>query len=326
MARRLDAGEITGFADRFEALAGNMERVIQGKDDVVRLSLICLVAEGHLLIEDVPGVGKTSLAKALAASLGCEWHRIQFTPDLLPSDVTGVTVWNRGTGGFEFRPGGVFAQIVLADEINRASPRTQSALLEAMEERQVTVDTTTYRLPSPFMVIATQNPIEHQGTYPLPDSQLDRFLMRIDVGYPDHRSEMTILETHGVTEPILDLPPVASTGDVERMIDIARAVHVAPSIRAYIVDLADTSRAHPALALGMSPRSSLALQRAARARAAALGRDYVIPDDVKALAGPVLRHRLTLNAEADMSGTTVADVLGDILATVPVPTGRAAAG
>jgi len=324
MARQ--RSDIASCAQRFEAIATNVEQVIQGKDDVIRLALVCLLAEGHLLIEDVPGVGKTSLAKALAASLGSGWHRIQFTPDLLPSDVTGVNVFNRATGAFEFRPGGVFAEIVLADEINRASPRTQSALLEAMEERQVTVDSTSYRLPSPFMVIATQNPIEHQGTYPLPDSQLDRFLMRIDMGYPDHHAEVAILETHAATDPIDDLRAVATARDVTDMVAGARQIYVAPPIRSYIVDLANTSRDHPAVALGMSPRSSLALQRAARSRALSLGRDYVLPDDVKSLARPVLEHRLTLNPESEMSGVVVGEVLDEVLASVPVPTGRAAAG
>jgi MoxR-like ATPase len=317
---------MAGFAERFEAVASNVERVIQGKDEVVRLALVCLVAEGHLLIEDVPGVGKTSLAKAMAASFDCQWHRIQFTPDLLPSDVTGVNVYNRANGQFEFRPGGIFSEIVLADEINRASPRTQSALLEAMEERQVTVDTTTYRLPSPFMVIATQNPVEHQGTYPLPDSQLDRFLMRIDVGYPDRQAEVAILETHGAADPVDHLEPVLSTREVEAMIATARELHVAPSIRSYVVDLAAASRQHPSVTLGMSPRASLALQRAARARAASLGRDFVTPDDVKELAAPVLEHRLTLSPEAEMSGVGVREVLGEVLGAVPVPAGRLAAG
>jgi MoxR-like ATPase len=317
---------MASFAERFEAVASNVERVIQGKDDVVRLALICLVAEGHLLIEDVPGVGKTSLAKAMAASFDCQWHRIQFTPDLLPSDVTGVNVYNRANGRFEFRPGGIFSEIVLADEINRASPRTQSALLEAMEERQVTVDTTTYRLPSPFMVIATQNPVEHQGTYPLPDSQLDRFLMRIDVGYPDRIAEVTILETHGGADPVDELTPVVSAKEIEAMIAMARQLHVAPSIRSYVVDLAAATRQHPGVTLGMSPRASLALQRAARARAASLGRDFVTPDDVKELAPPVLAHRLSLSAEAEMSGVAVREVLGEVLGSVPVPAGRLAAG
>ena len=283
---------------------------------------MCLVAEGHLLIEDVPGVGKTSLAKALAASLDCTWGRIQFTPDLLPSDVTGVTVYNRATQTFDFRPGGIFANIVLGDEINRASPKTQSALLEAMEERQVTVDSTTYHLERPFMVIATQNPIEHEGTYPLPESQLDRFLMRLRMGYPARKSEIEILDTHGTTSVVDDLGPVASAADVEAMIEVAQAVHVAPSLKAYIVDLADATRRHPDLGLGVSPRAALGLQRAARSQAASVSRDYVVPDDIKALAGPVLEHRLALTPEAQMRGVARGEALDEAVATVPVPTGR----
>ena len=310
------------FGRAFESVAQNIETVIQGNPESIRLVLVCLIAEGHLLIEDVPGVGKTTLAKALALSLNCEWHRIQFTPDLMPSDVTGVTVYNRNKSTFEFRPGGVFANVVLGDEINRASPKTQSALLEAMEEQQVTVDATTYRLPSPFMVIATQNPIEHEGTYPLPDSQLDRFLMRIAMGYPDRDAEIAMLDTHGGLNPIDDLGAVASAGDIQRMIDIAREVHLAPSLKGYIVDLAEATREHTSLALGMSPRASLAMQRVARARAASLGRDYVVPDDLKELAKPVLEHRLTLTPEAALAGSDAGEVLDDILARVPVPTGR----
>ena len=257
-----------GFAETFSSIADNVERVVQGKPDVVELALLCLVAEGHLLIEDVPGVGKTSLAKALAASIDCRWARIQFTPDLLPSDVVGVTIWNRATNEFEFRPGVVFANLVLGDEINRASPKTQSALLEAMEERQVTVDGRTHELEAPFMVIATQNPIEHEGTYPLPDSQLDRFLMRITVGYPERDAEIDILDTHAADAVIDDLQPVATAKDLLAMSVAAREIHVAPSLKGYLVDLADASRRHPALALGMSPRATLSLQRASRARAA----------------------------------------------------------
>jgi MoxR-like ATPase len=323
--QRAAARRETRFADTFEAIVENCQEVIQGKADAIRLALMCLVAEGHLLIEDVPGVGKTSLAKALAGSLDCEWNRIQFTPDLLPSDVTGVTVYNRATGSFDFRPGGVFANVVLGDEINRASPKTQSALLEAMEERQVTVDTTTYQLPSPFIVIATQNPTEHEGTYPLPDSQLDRFLMRIRMGYPDRLAEIEMLDAHGGDDPIDKLGPVATAEDVRAMSAVAREVHVAPSVKAYIVDLATATRDHPSLSLGMSPRAALALQRASRARAAAAGRDFVLPDDVKALAGPVLEHRLILTPEAALGGTRPADALDDVLAAVPVPTGRGVA-
>ncbi len=310
------------FAERFEAVVDNVELVIQGKDDAVRLALVCMVAEGHLLIEDVPGVGKTSLAKALARSLSGDWNRIQFTPDLLPSDVTGVTVFSRSTETFEFRPGGVFANIVLGDEINRASPKTQSALLESMEERQVTVDATTYRLPSPFMVIATQNPIDHEGTYPLPESQLDRFLMRITMGYPDRDAEISMLEAHATASVIDEIQAVADPEDIDAMADVARYTHVAPALRAYIVDLASASRSHPSVALGMSPRAALALQRAGRALAAARGRQYVIPDDLKFLARPVLEHRLMLTPEAQLGGATVADVIDEVLNLVPVPTGR----
>ena len=313
-----------GFASAFERIVGNVEQVIQGKDDAVRLALVCMIAEGHLLIEDVPGVGKTTLAKALATSIRCEWSRIQFTPDLLPSDVTGVTVFSRSKNSFEFRPGGIFANIVLGDEINRGSPKTQSALLEAMEERQATVDATTYRLPSPFMVIATQNPVEHEGTYPLPDSQLDRFLMRTPMGYPDRQAEIEMLDRHGDDlDTVADLEAVATPNDIEAMVAAARAVHVAPSLKGYIVDVAEATRNHPRLALGMSPRAALALQRAARARAASLGRDYVVPDDLKALAIPVLEHRLMLTPEAQLEGSDAGEVLEDILETVPVPTTRA---
>ena len=324
MVRQRAAADMTTFADGFESIVDNVERMIQGKTDAIRLAVLSLVAEGHLLIEDVPGVGKTSLAKALAASLGCAWQRIQFTPDLLPSDVTGVNVYSRATGSFEFRPGGVFANIVLGDEINRASPKTQSALLEAMQERQVTVDANTYTLPSPFMVIATQNPIEHEGTYPLPESQLDRFLMRIAMGYPDRAAEIEMLDLHGGTGAVSvdELEPVTTTERVAAMTAAARAVHVAPGLRGYLVDLAETTRRHPSLALGASPRATLALQGAARARAASLGRGYVVPDDVKALAGPVLEHRMVLTPEASIAGVAGTDVLAEVLDAVPVPAGR----
>ena len=324
MVRQRTAADMSTFADGFEAIVDNVERMIQGKTGAIRLAVLSLVAEGHLLIEDVPGVGKTSLAKALAASLGCAWQRIQFTPDLLPSDVTGVNVYSRATGSFEFRPGGVFANIVLGDEINRASPKTQSALLEAMQERQVTIDASTYALPTPFMVIATQNPVEHEGTYPLPESQLDRFLMRIAMGYPDRAAEIDMLDLHGGPEPVTveELEPVTSTGRVVAMTEAARAVHVAPGLRGYLVDLAEATRRHPGLALGVSPRATLALQGAARARAASLGRGYVVPDDVKALAGPVLEHRLVLTPEAAIAGVTGADVLAEVLDAVAVPAGR----
>jgi MoxR-like ATPase len=320
--QRQVARNVSAFAQFFDAIVDNIRTVIQGTEESVRLALVCMVAEGHLLIEDVPGVGKTTLAKALAQSLEAEWHRIQFTPDLLPSDVTGVTVYNRNKGTFDFRPGGVFANVVLGDEINRASPKTQSALLEAMEEGQVTVDAKTYKLPRPFMVIATQNPIEHEGTYPLPDSQLDRFLMRIHMGYPQRDAEITMLDTHATTNIIDDLTSVASAQDIESMIEVARGIHVAPSLKGYIVDLAEATRRHPNLALGMSPRSALALQRAARALAAASGRDYIVPDDIKGIARPVLQHRLTLTPEARLGSVESSDLLDDILRSVPVPTGR----
>ena len=307
------------FARDHAALVANIGRVIQGKPEVIELVLLCLVSEGHLLIEDVPGVGKTSLAKTLAASIDGTFGRLQFTPDLLPTDVVGLTVWNRNTSGFEFRPGPVFANVVLADEINRASPKTQSALLESMAETQVTVDGSTYPLASPFMVIATQNPIEHEGTYPLPESQLDRFLMRVSVGYPSAESELEILDTHGDHDVFDDISAVLTAADVQAMADAVKRVYVAPAIKAYLVDLANASRRHPQLALGMSPRATLALQRVARARAAADGRAYVVPDDLKAMAEPVLAHRLLVTPEAQMQGTSAGDALMEVLRSVPIP-------
>jgi MoxR-like ATPase len=310
------------FSDYYADVLANIEHVIQGKPEVIELVLLCLVSGGHLLIEDVPGVGKTSLAKALAASIDGSFGRVQFTPDLLPTDVVGLTVWNRNRSEFEFRPGPVFSNIVLADEINRASPKTQSALLEAMAEAQVTVDGTTYQLADPFMVIATQNPIEHEGTYPLPESQLDRFLMRVSVGYPSPAAELEILDTHGDHDALVDIAPVVSAAQVEALAAAARGVHVAPGLKTYLVELANTSRRHPALALGMSPRATLALQRVARARAAANGRSYVLPDDLKALAEPVLAHRLLVTPEAQLQGITAADALSEVLRAVPVPAGK----
>jgi MoxR-like ATPase len=303
----------------FDALLANVERVIQGKHEPVRLALVCLFAEGHLLIEDVPGVGKTSMAKAIARSIDGTWSRIQFTPDLLPSDVTGVSVWNRLENEFEFRPGGVFADVVLADEINRASPKTQSALLEAMEEHQVTVDAHTYALPRPFMVIATQNPIELEGTYPLPEAQLDRFLMRIQMGYPSHDAERAILETHGSHASVEEIAPVTSAAEVVAGALAVADVHVADNLKAYIIDLVTATRQHRDLALGVSPRGALALQRAARALAASIGRDYVTPDDVKSLAVAVLEHRLLLAPDAQLRGAAPGDVVRELLASVPVP-------
>jgi MoxR-like ATPase len=322
MTAQATTSEATSFAQLFDTIAANVEKVIQGKPDVVALALICLLAEGHLLIEDVPGVGKTSLAKALANSIDCTWKRVQFTPDLLPSDVVGVTVWNRGTDRFEFRPGPVFANIVLGDEINRASPKTQSSLLEAMEERQVTVDGTSYHLRSPFMVIATQNPSDHEGTYPLPENQLDRFLMRITIGYPERRAELEILDIHAAQTLQPEVGPVATAAQVDSMAAAVRTVHVAPAVKGYLVDLAEASRRHPGLTLGMSPRATLSLLRAARARAAASGRNYVIPDDAKALAVNVLSHRLVLSPDAQLQGADARTVVQEILASVPVPTSR----
>jgi MoxR-like ATPase len=310
------------FSDFFDSIVDNIERVIQGKRDVIELMVLCLVSEGHLLLEDVPGVGKTNLAKSLATSVECSFGRVQFTPDLLPSDVVGLTVWNRGDNSFDFRRGPVFNNIVLADEINRASPKTQAALLESMAEGQVTVDGITYPLTPPFMVIATQNPIEHEGTYPLPESQLDRFLMRVSVGYPSPNAELEILDMHGDHDPFRDITPVVATADIENMAAATRKVHVAPSLKAYLVDLAQATRRSAHLALGVSPRATLALQRVGKARAAAQGRGYVIPDDVKALAVPVLAHRLLVTPEAQLQGIGPSDALGEVLRAVPVPGGH----
>jgi MoxR-like ATPase len=308
-----------GFAETFEAIATNVERIIEGKAEVIRLALIGLAAEGHLLIEDVPGVGKTMLAKAIARSINCEWRRLQFTPDLLPSDVTGVGVYDSELKHFVFKPGPIFANIVLGDEINRASPKTQSALLESMEEHQVSVDGVTYALPRPFMVMATQNPIEHVGTYPLPESQLDRFIMRLSMGYPDAASSLRILDRHGATEPVYSLEAVVNEEGVVALIEGARLVHAAEALKRYIVDLAEATRTHPGVSLGASPRACLYLLRAARAKAASEGRDYVLPDDVKSLAKPVLAHRLLLSPQAQSRGRTQDDLVTELLSTVPVP-------
>jgi len=311
------------FSDLLEALTGQLERVLHGKRDVIRLALVGLFAEGHLLIEDVPGVGKTSLAKAIAHTTGGAWRRVQFTPDLLPSDVTGVSVWDRARNDFEFRPGGVFANVVLADEINRASPRTQAALLEAMEERHVTVDATTYALPRPFLVIATQNPIELEGTYPLPEAQLDRFLLRLRIGYPARDAEISVLAAQGSGDIEPDqLPQVTNAETVGAWVRELQRVHVAPELQAYIVDLAEATRHHRDLMLGVSPRGAIALQRAARVLAAGQGRTFVIPDDVKGLAPAVLAHRLVLSPEAAMRGVDPAAVLDTVLDSVPVPASR----
>lgn len=310
------------FARAVGSIVANVERVVHGKRDAVELAVVCLLADGHLLIEDVPGVGKTSLAKALAASIHCSWRRVQFTPDLLPADLVGVSVWKRSTDTFEFQPGPLFANIVLTDEINRASPKTQSALLESMEERQITADGTTYALPSPFMVIATQNPIEQEGTYRLPESQLDRFLLRLSLGYPGRAAELDILDNPSAHEALEKLDPVITDAEVVALIDAVKHVHLADPLRSYLVDLAEASRRHPALLLGLSPRATVQLARAVRARAAAHGRDYGTPDDVKALAVAVLAHRLVMRPEAAGRGISADDVVHELVSTVPVPTRR----
>jgi len=311
--------ELTRTAD---AIRSAIESVIDGKPDAVRLTLTVLLAEGHLLIEDVPGVGKTMLAKALARSVDCSVRRVQFTPDLLPSDVTGVSAYNQESREFEFKPGPVFANIVVGDEINRASPKTQSALLECMEERQVTVDGTTYELQAPFMVIATQNPVEMEGTYPLPEAQRDRFTARVSMGYPSAEAELEMLDTHGSTSPLDDLHPVAEAEDVRRLIETVRTVHVAAGLRRYAIELVGATRGSPDLRLGASPRATLHLLRAARAYAALDDRDYVVPDDLQELAVPVLAHRLLPTAEAQVARRMPADVVADLVEHVPVPDQR----
>ena len=317
------APRAAAIGDAIERIATNVEQVILGKPDVVRQLVLCLVAEGHVLIEDVPGVGKTTVAKALARSVDTTFGRVQFTPDLMPADVLGVNVWNRASGGFELHRGPIFTGIVLADEINRASPKTQSALLEAMAERHVTIDGETHAMARPFMVLATQNPIEHEGTYPLPESQLDRFLMRLSIGYPARDAERQMLqELDGEGDAAASVEPVVSTAEVRALSAALTEVHVAPALQGYLVDLAEASRRHPHLALGMSPRSTLNLQRVARARAAAVGRHFVTPDDIKVLAEPVLAHRLVATPEAQMQGITGAEALDDVLRAVPVPTAR----
>ena len=300
-------------------VATAVESVIEGKAEAVRLALTVLLAEGHVLIEDVPGVGKTMLAKALARSTDCSVRRIQFTPDLLPSDITGVSAYNQERREFEFKPGPVFANIVVGDEINRASPKTQSALLECMEERQVTVDGTTYPLAPPFMVIATQNPIEMEGTYPLPEAQRDRFTARISMGYPSAESELAMLDAHGSSSPLEALEPVARAEDMRELIAAVRRVHVADALKQYVIKLVTATRSTPELRLGASPRATLHLLRASRARAALDGRDFVIPDDVQALALPVLAHRLLPSAEAMVARQLPEQVLAAIVGQVPLP-------
>ena len=301
-------------------LLNNIRRVIVGKDDAIELALIALLCKGHVLIEDVPGVGKTTLAASLAKSLDCSFGRIQFTPDIMPSDITGFTMCNMKTGEMEFKPGVVMAQILLADEINRTSPKTQSSLLEVMEEGQVTVDGTTYQLPQPFMVLATQNPIDFVGTYPLPEAQMDRFFLRIRIGYPTIEEEMDVLGRHsGQESPIKSLQSVAGAVEVMEMQSHVGSVYSSPEARNYVATIAAQTRQHQALQLGISPRGAIALLRSAQASAVLAGRDYVLPDDVRRMALPVLCHRLVLTPEARMKGVTAEQVMSDVLATVPVP-------
>ncbi|HUH08676.1 MAG TPA: AAA family ATPase [Egibacteraceae bacterium] len=307
------------IAARFAEIEANVGSVVEGKPEVIRLALVALLGEGHLLLEDVPGVGKTLLAKAIARSIACSSRRVQFTPDLLPSDITGVTVFNQEHGDFEFKPGAVFANVLLGDEINRAGPKTQSALLEAMEERTVTVDGTTHELGVPFMVMATQNPIELEGTYPLPEAQRDRFMMRLSIGYPSLDAELEVLDVHGHEDRVATLGPVTDAQEVAAMITGVRQIHCSEPVKRYVVDLVRATRTHPGLTLGASPRASLSLLRASRALAAAGGRDYVIPDDVKQLAQPVLGHRLILAPETQMAQHSAADIIDQLLASVPIP-------
>jgi MoxR-like ATPase len=311
----------TTFSTLFESIVGNIATVVHGKRDAIEFAVIGLLAEGHLLIEDVPGVGKTSLAKALAASIDCSWKRVQFTPDLLPTDLVGVSVFERSTEQFRFQPGPLFANIVLADEINRASPKTQSALLEAMEERQVSVDGTTHKLDPPFMVIATQNPVEQEGTYRLPESQLDRFLLRISLGYPDRTAEIAILDGQGSSDALRAIRPVVSTAEVMAMVETVKSVYLASALKSYLIDISESSRRHSAIELGLSPRATLQLSAAVRGFAAARGRDYATPDDVKAVAPSALAHRLVLRAGSN-ARIGAEDTIRELLADVPVPVAR----
>jgi MoxR-like ATPase len=309
-----------------ERILANVENVIIGKTSEVRLAVICLICQGHLLIEDVPGVGKTMLARSLAKSSGCTFKRIQFTPDILPSDVTGVSVYNQRTGDFEFRPGPISAQIVLADEINRATPKTQSSLLEAMEERQITVDGITRKLPEPFMVMATQNPIEYEGTFPLPEAQLDRFLMRVHLGYPTNTDEILMMDSQQVLHPIESLEQVTDPAEIVGVQHSVKEIYVDPLIKQYIVAIVDMTRQHEAVYLGASPRGSLALYRTAQARALLDGRDFVIPDDVKELAYTTLGHRVIVSPSARVKSISSSDIVLGCLERVPVPGVRARGG
>jgi len=304
-----------------EKLLKNLEKVIVGKSQTIHQVLIGLLCQGHLLIEDVPGVGKTMLARSLAKSLDCSFNRLQFTPDMLPSDVTGVSIFNQATRGFEFRPGPIMSQIVLADEINRATPKTQSALLEAMEERQITVDGVTHPLPNPFLVLATENPIEYEGTFPLPEAQLDRFLLRIHLGYPSLQDEIRILELQQLRHPIETLNAVTAEEELRQYQEAIKRIYIAPSIKRYIVDLTRSTRTHPDVYLGASPRGSLGLFRAAQAIAAMAGRDFVLPDDIKSIAIPVLAHRVVVNPATRMKDISSATIIDELISNTPIPGG-----
>jgi MoxR-like ATPase len=316
---------LDGFLRTTSAIRTAVETVVEGKPEVVDLAVTVLVAEGHLLVEDVPGVGKTMLAKALARAIGSSVRRIQFTPDLLPSDITGVSVYNQERKDFEFKPGAVFANVVVGDEINRASPKTQSALLECMEERQVTVDGVTYVLPPPFIVVATQNPVEMEGTYPLPEAQRDRFMARVSMGYPAAAAEVEMLDRHAGHDPLSELDPVTDAEGVRQLIQTARGVYAAPAVKEYVVALVGATRSTPDLRLGASPRAALHLLQAAKASAAMAGRDHVLPDDVRDLVPAVLSHRLIASPEAVLARRAADDVLAGLLAHVPVPRSRASA-
>jgi MoxR-like ATPase len=305
-----------------EGVIANVEKVIVGKHAEVQLALVALMCQGHVLIEDVPGVGKTMLAKSLARSVGCTFKRVQFTPDLLPSDITGVSIYNQKSQEFEFRPGPLITQILLADEINRATPKTQSALLEGMEERQVTVDGQTHVLPRPFMVLATQNPIEYEGTFPLPEAQLDRFLLRITLGYPSKADEITIIDRQQLSHPIEETCQVIEAKDLATLQDAVKRVYVDPAVKDYLVSLVHATRVHADVYLGASPRGSLGLFRAGQAWAALQGRDYVTPDDIKFLATPVLAHRLIVSPAARVRNLNPAALVEEVLESIPVPAGR----
>jgi MoxR-like ATPase len=302
-----------------EKIVQNVEKVMVGKPEAVRLAVIALISQGHLLIEDAPGLGKTMLARSLAKSIHCSFRRIQFTPDMLPGDIIGVTVYNQKTGDFEFHPGPIDAQVVLADEINRATPRVQSALLEAMEERQLTVEGVTHKMPSPFHVLATQNPIEYEGTFPLPEAQLDRFLLRINIGYPSAEEEVSIIEKQQLVHPIEEISPVVKVADVVMLQETVKKVYVDDLVKQYIVALVEATRRHPSIYLGASPRGSLALFRTAQARALLMGRDYVLPDDIKALAEPALAHRSLVSSAGQSQGKDSRTFVAEILESTPVP-------